>query len=98
MVQVHVPQGVGVRVPPWAPDTKRRLREQPLFLLCTQAQHLRAVREGRERSGMQAGPGSRDVTETSVGTKYKKEVAKAASFFYGCTRAQHLRALPHLFG
>ena len=31
---------------------------------------------------MQAGPGSRDVTETSVGTRYKKEVAKAASFFY----------------
>jgi len=52
------------------------------------------VREGRERRGMQAGPGSRDVTETSVGTKYKKEVARAASFFYGCTRAQHLRPYP----
>ena len=43
MVQVHVPQGVGVRVPPWAPDTKRRLREQPPFLLCLRAQRLRAL-------------------------------------------------------
>src|SRR5450830_548058 len=27
MVQVHVPQGVGVRVPPWAPKHKRSIDE-----------------------------------------------------------------------
>src|SRR5450830_1797867 len=32
MVQVHVPQGVGVRVPPWAPKHKRSVDEsQPAF-------------------------------------------------------------------
>ena len=37
MVQVHVPQGVGVRVPPWAPlyriQQKSRDREITAFLL-----------------------------------------------------------------
>ena len=31
MVQVHVPQGVGVRVPPWAPNIRNPLIRQRVF-------------------------------------------------------------------
>ncbi len=33
MVQVHVPRGVGVRVPPWAPNPEKGVRENELPFL-----------------------------------------------------------------
>ena len=59
-----MPQGVGVRVPPWAPDVKREFAIASSLFLRPRAKHLRALREGLESCGLQAAAGSRHVTES----------------------------------
>ncbi len=43
MVQVHVPQGVGVRVPPWAPSLKTKRPDLRIWPFCFQAWFRRWV-------------------------------------------------------
>src|SRR5476649_2032319 len=42
MVQVHVPQGVGVRVPPWAPSTELVVQKSRRLLRVCGFFHFRA--------------------------------------------------------
>src|SRR5450830_740275 len=69
MVQVHVPQGVGVRVPPWAPKHKRLVDEnQSAFAFWGHTSKAPArLAGGREGLPLQGQAGSRHVTESLRG-------------------------------
>ena len=63
MVQVHVPQGVEVRVLSWAPpDTKNGCRKTAIFLLAQEAMRLRASREDEKGRACLPGRGRACVT------------------------------------
>ncbi len=62
---------------------KREFAKASSLFFRPRAKHLRASREGFERTRLQARPGSRDVTESLRGHQIRKrEFAKASSLFF----------------
>ena len=96
MVQVHVPQGVGVRVPSVGTKIKKAGCESNLPFILVPTSEAPARLAGGTRKPCPAGQGGvaeRDRAP-SVGTKLKRSVAQATGLFHFGGLALQMDALP----